>query len=47
MGENPVWVLAERDTKGLYAVSLELVGRGLAYICCLLFVVHPEEMHDL
>jgi electron transfer flavoprotein alpha subunit len=28
MGENPVWILAERDTKGLHSVSLELVGRG-------------------
>jgi electron transfer flavoprotein alpha subunit len=28
MEENPVWVFAERDTKGLHTVSLELVGCG-------------------
>jgi len=28
MEKNPVWVFAERDSKGLLPVSLELVGRG-------------------
>lgn len=28
MEKNPVWVFAERDSKGLLSVSLELVGRG-------------------
>jgi electron transfer flavoprotein alpha subunit len=28
MGENPVWVFAERDTEALHPVSLELIGHG-------------------
>ena len=28
MDVSPVWVFAEKDSKGLHPVSLELVGRG-------------------